>query len=129
MLAAQVRVTEWATTVGERFTVVVLLIPFNPAVMVAVWLVLIVPAVATKVALLVPLIVTLAGTLSVPTLLDRLTVVALVATLVNVTVQVEVCPLPSAAGEQLTPDSCAGAVKFSDAVGDAPLALAVSTAV
>jgi hypothetical protein len=129
VLAVQLNATEWDTTVGVRLIVVVLLSPFRLAVMVAVWLALTVPAVATNVPLLAPLIVTLAGTLSVLTLLDRLIVKALVAALVSVTVHVDVCALASVVGEQLTVETCAGAVRPKENVCEVPLALAVSTAV
>ena len=90
-----------------------------------------VPAVAANVPLLDPeLIVMLAGTLrAVTALLDRVTVAVLVAAFVSVTVQIELCPVPNELGEQLTDDSCAGAVRFSVKLLDAPLALAVTTAV
>ncbi len=123
------QLTPLTVTAATKLIVVFAVCPFKPAVTVAAWLLLTVPAVATKVPLIAPLIVTLAGTLRVTTLLDKLTVVALVAVPVSVTVQVEVCALPSVVGEQLTADSCGCAVRFSETVGEAPLALAVKTAV
>ena len=58
------------------------------------------------------LMVRLAGTVNTPRLLDRVTVAVLVAALVMVTVQVELCPLPKVLGVQLKLDNCAGATRF-----------------
>ena len=69
--------------------------PFSVAVTMALWLLLTVPEVAVKVALLWPeRDVTLAGTVSNPLLLASVTVAALVAALFNVTVQVLDALLP-----------------------------------
>ena len=85
---------------------------------------------ALKVPLLEPgLMVTLFGTLNTPRLLERLTVAALVAALVNVTVQVALWPLPRVPGEQLSPDNWAGATRFRVKVWVDPPPLAVITAV
>jgi hypothetical protein len=93
-------------------------------------LLLIVPAVAVKVPLLAPLpMLMLAGTLSTLLLLDRLTVAVPFDGLVSVTVQVELCPLPSELGEQLKPDNCGAVTRLIDAVFDTPLSLAVTVAV
>jgi hypothetical protein len=113
-----------------RFTDAVLLCPFQLAVRVAVWSLLIVPAVALNVPLLDPvLIVMLAGTLNTPRLLDNVTVAVLVAALLNVTVQVALCPVPRIPGVQLTADNCAGATRFNVNVCVTPPALAVIIAV
>ena len=73
--------------------------------------------------------VRLAGTVNTPRLLDRVTVAVLVAALVRVTVQVELCPLPSPLGVQLKLDNCAGATRFSVKVRFTPPPPAVITAV
>ena len=113
-----------------RFTDALLLCPFQLAVTVAVWSLLTVPAVAVKVPLLDPaLIVMLAGTLNRPRLLDKAIVAALVAALLSVTVQVELCHVPRIPGVQLNADNCAGATRFKVNVCVTPLALAVITAV
>ena len=76
------------------------------------------------------LMLTLAGTLSAAaTLLDRVTVAALVAALVSVTVHVALWPVPKVTGAQLSDDSCAGAARFSVKVCEPLLALAVTIAV
>ena len=71
----------------------------------------------------------LAGTVSTPRLLDKVTVAALVAALVRVTVQVELCPLPNAVGVQTKLNNCAGAARFKLKVRVAPPPLAVMVAV
>ena len=96
----------------------------------AVWSLVSVPAVAVKVPLLDPvLMVRLAGTLNRARLLDKVTVAALVAALVSVTVQVALCPLPRVPGVQLKLDNRAGATTPKLKVRVTPLALAVITAV
>ena len=103
---------------------------FKVAVTVAVALLLTVPAVAVKVPLLALVaMVMLAGTVSTPVLLDRLTVVVLKAALFSVTVQVEVCAVPNVLGAQLTLDSCAGATRLKLVVLAVLLAVAVRVAV
>ena len=88
------------------------------------------PAVALNVPLLDPaLIVILPGTLNCPVLLESVTTAAPPAAFVSVTVQVEACPLPSAAGVQLNPANCAGASRFSVKVRVEPPPAAVITAV
>jgi hypothetical protein len=89
------------------------------------------PAVAVNVPLLEPaLMVALAGTLSAAAaLLDKLTVAAVAAALVRVTVHVALCPVANTVGAQVTDDSCAGADRFSVKVCELPLALAVTAAV
>jgi len=75
--------------------------PLRVAVTMALWLLLTVPEVAVKVALLWPdATVTLAGTVSNPLLLASETVAALVAALFKVTVQVLEAPLPKVEGAQ-----------------------------
>ncbi len=103
---------------------------FKVAVTVALALVAIVPAVALNVPLLEPVpIVMLAGTVSSPVLLAKLTEALLSAALFSVTVQVDACPVPSVEGEQLTEDNCAGAVSPRANVFEVPLAVAVKVAV
>ena len=83
-----------------------------------------------KVPLLDPvLMVMLAGTLNTPRLLDKVTVAALLAALVSVTVQVALCPVPRVPGVQLRADNCAGATRFKVKVCVTPLALAAITVV
>jgi hypothetical protein len=87
--------------------------PLRVAVMVALWLLLTVPEVAVKVAVLCPdATVTLAGTVSKPLLLTSETVAALVAALFNATVQVLDALLPRLEGTQATDESVAGATRF-----------------
>ena len=113
-----------------RFTDEALVWPFQLAVTVAAWSLFTGPAIAVNVPLLDPeLIVTLAGTLNTPKLLDRATVAELVAALVSVTVQVALCPVPRVPGVQLKDDNCAGDTRFKVNVRVTPLALAVITAV
>jgi hypothetical protein len=102
--------------------------PFSVAVTVAFWLLLTVPEVAVKVAVLWPVAtVTLAGTVSNPLLLASETVAALVAALFKVTVQVLDALLPRVAGEQDTDVTCAGATRLKVLVRFTPPALAVTT--
>ena len=117
-------------TEAVKLTVVFAVCAFKLAVTVAVRLLLTVPAVAVNVPLLNPVpIVMLPGTLSAPVLLDKPTVAVLQAALFSVTAQVELCPVPSVPGEQLTPDSCAGDASPNANVFEVLLALAVSVAV
>jgi hypothetical protein len=103
---AGLQVTPLGVTVLTRLTVVFTDWEFKLAVTVAVALLLTVPAVAVKVPLLALVaMVMLAGTVSTPVLLDRLTTVVLRAALFRVTVQVEVCAVPNVLGEQLTDDN------------------------
>ncbi len=82
--------TPLGVTLATRLTCVLAVCALNVAVIVAVALLLTVPAVAVNVPLLAPLATAmLAGTVSTPVLLDRLTVAVLDAALFNVTVQVE----------------------------------------
>ena len=84
--------------------------PFRVAVTIAFWLVLTVPEVAVKVALLWPdVTVTLAGTVSNPLLLASETVAALVAALLKVTVQVLDALLAQVEGAQASEVSWAEA--------------------
>jgi hypothetical protein len=115
------------TVAAFRFTVVVWACAPKVAVTVAVLSALTVPAVAVKVPLLAPVIVTLAGTGSVPLLLDRFTVT--VPDFDSVTVQVVVWPVPRADGVQLTEDNCGGDTRFTVKVCEAPPPEAVTTAV
>jgi hypothetical protein len=106
------------------------LCPLRVAVTMALWLLLTIPDVAVKVALLCPdATVTLAGTVSNPLLLASVTVAALVAALFNVTVQVLDALLPSVEGAQATDVSCAGATRLKVLVLVTPPVLAVTTPV
>ena len=118
------------TTVTVRLTVVDWFWPFSVAVMVAVWLLAMVPLVAVKVALLwFAGTVTLAGTGKVPVLLVTETDVALEAALLRETVQVVEALLLRADGEHDTEVSCAGAFAVSVKVCESPFRLAPSRAV
>ena len=95
----------------------------------AFWLLLTVPEVAGKVALLWPVATTtFAGSVSNPLLLASETVVALTAALLNVTVQVLDALLPSVEGPHASDVSCAGAVALSVKDWEAPLRVAVNRA-
>ena len=109
---------------------VCLFTPLKLAVTVAFWLLLMVPEVAVKVALLWPnATTTLAGTVSKPLLLASVTVAALVAALFKVTVQVLDALLPSVEGAQATELSCAGALAVSVKVFEELFKVLVSRAV
>src|ERR1700741_3143088 len=96
--------------------------------MVAEELLLMVPAVAVKVPMADPLMLTLAGTGSNPLLLLRFTVAVPEGDPLNVTVQVVVCPVPNAPGAQLSEDNCGGATKLSVKLCDWPPPVAVISA-
>jgi len=113
-----------------KFTDAVLVCPLQLAVTVAVSSLATVPATAVKLPLLDPvLIVTLAGTVNTPRLLDKVTVAALVAALVSVAVQVAICPVPRVPGVQLKLDNSTGATRSKGKIRVTPPALAVITAV
>ena len=100
------------------------------AVTVAFWLLLTVPDVAAKVALLWPEgTVTVGARVSNPLLLVSDTTAGLVATLLSVTVQVLEALLPSVEGAQASDVSCAGALRFNVLFLLTPPLLAVTTAV
>lgn len=89
-----------------------------------------VDAVAVNVPLLAPeLIVMLPGTLSALRLLERLIVALLVAALVSITVQLELCPAPNDVGVQVKLESCGGATRLMEKVREIPPAVAVTVAV
>jgi len=97
----------------------------------ALWLLVTVPEAAVNVALLCPdATVTLAGTVSNPLLLARLTAAALVTAWFNVTVQVLDALLARVEGAQATDVSCtgAGAVALSEKLCAIPFRVAVSRA-
>jgi hypothetical protein len=105
------------------------LCPLRVAVTVAFWLLLTVPEVAVKVALLWPdATTTLAGTVSDALLLASATVAALAAALFNVTVQVLEALLPSVEGVQANDVSCAGAEAVTVNVCETPFKVALSRA-
>ncbi len=113
---------------AARLTVVGWLWPFKVAVTMALWLLLTVPEVAVKVALLWPdATTTLAGTVSNPLLLTSATVAALVAALFKVAVQVLDALLPRVEGAQVNELSWAGATRLIVLVRFTPPALAVTT--
>jgi len=104
--------------------------PLKVAVTVAFWLLFTVPEDAVKVALLwLDATTTLAGTVSNALLLASVTVAALVAALVKVTVQMLDALLPSVEGAQATELSCAGALAVRVKVCEEPFRVPVSTAV
>src|SRR5665213_3080692 len=106
-----------------------LLMPLRVAVTVAVWALLTEPEAAVKVALPWPdATTTLAGTVSNPLLLTKETVVALVAALFKVTVQVLDALLPRVEGAQASEPSWAGATRLMGLVRFTPPALAVTIA-
>ena len=87
------------------------------------------PALAVKLALAEPaLTVTEAGTVMIGGFDDRVTVNAVVAALVSVTVHVEVPPGFSEVGVQLRAERAAGAVRPNENVREPPFRLAVSVA-
>ena len=107
-----------------------LLTPLRVAVTVAFWVLLTLPAVAVKVVLLWPdETITLAGTVSNPLLLARVTVAALRAALLKVTVQVLDELLPRVVGAQAIELSCAGALPVKVKVCEEPFSVLVSRAV
>jgi hypothetical protein len=106
------------------------LTPFKDAVTVTFCALVTVAVVAVNVALLwLAPAVTLAGTVSNPLLLLKVTPTALAAALFNVTVQVLEELLPKLEGEHDTDESCAGAFAARLNVCDAPFKEAVSNAV
>ena len=117
-------------TAAARLIVACWLWPLRVAVTIAFWLLLTLPEVAGKVAVLWPnATVTLAGTVSNPLLLASVTVAALSAALFNVTVQVLEALLPKVEGAQTIDVSCAGAAALSVNVCERPLSVPVNRAV
>jgi hypothetical protein len=103
--------------------------PLKVAVTVAFWLLFTVPEVAVKVAVPWPeATTTLAGTVSNPLLLESATVVALVAALFKVTVQVLDALLPRVEGAQASALSWAAATRLMVLVRFTAPALAVTIA-
>jgi hypothetical protein len=106
---------------------VVCVLPFSVAVMVADWPLMIVPAVAVKVAVVLPAAtVTEAGTVNPAVLLDRLTIGPFVFD--TVTVHVEVPPDPRLVGLQASPLSTVAAASATVAVAVPPFNVAVMVA-
>ena len=106
----------------------VCVLPFSVAVMVAVWLLVIVPAVALKLAVvLLDPTATEAGTVNAVALLDSVTVAPPVCD--TVTVQVALLPDPRLAGLQVSPLSSTGAASEIVAVCVLPFSAAVMVAV
>lgn len=111
------QLTPLRVTAATRLTEAVAVCALSVAVTVAVALALTVPAAAVNVPLIaLAAIVMFAGTVSTPVLLDNVTVVRLSAALFNVTVHVELWPVPSVPGRQFTVDNCAGVGEISDKV-------------
>ena len=103
--------------------------PFRVAMTVAVWLLLTVPEVAVKVALPWPdATTTLAGTVSNPLLLASATVVALLAALFKLTVQVLDALLLRVEGAHASELSCAAATRLMVLVRFTPPVFAVTIA-
>ena len=127
---AGLQLTELNCATGDTVTVVVLLTLFSVAVMVAVCELVTVAAVAVKVPVDAPDATVIEdATGNAVLLLDRLTVVVLVAALVSVTVQVVTCEGDRFDGEQAIEDNCAGAETLSAKVLVTPEAVAVMVAV
>jgi hypothetical protein len=105
--------------------------PLSVAVMAAVWSLEIVPAVAVKLAELLPdATVTDAGTVRVPRLLDRPTrAPPAPAGLVRVMVQVELAPVPKVAGLHESAETSMVEANEMEAVWELPLREAVTVAV
>ena len=100
-------------TLTVNVTVVVWLCAPLVAVTVTLCPVATVPAVTVKVAAADPApTVTLAGAVSAVLLLATPTVIALVAALLRLTVQVAAAAAPKVFGVQLSPLNCAGALRF-----------------
>jgi len=127
MAGAQVRLP--GCRAAARLTTDCLLMPLRVAVTVALWLLVMVPEAAVKVALLWPdAMTTLAGTVSNPLLLASVRVAALVAALFKVTVQVLDALLPRVEGAQASELGWAGATRLMVLVRFTPPALAVTIA-
>ena len=125
-----VQLNPLSCTLGVRVTVAVWLCAPLVAVTVTVCAVKTVPAVTVKVPVLDPApTVTLAGAVSAALLLASPIVIAPVAALVRLAVQVALWPAPRVFGVQLTPLNWAGALRFSVKFCVTPLRLAVSAAV
>jgi hypothetical protein len=106
-----------------------LLWPARFAVTTAFWLLLTVPEVAAKVAVLWPnATVTFGGTVSNALLLASETVAALLTAWFKVTVQMLEALLPRVEGAQASDVSCAGAAALSVKVCEAPLRVLVNRA-
>ena len=127
---AGLQLSELNCATGDTVTVVLLFTPPSVAVTVAVCELVTVAAVAVNVPVVAPdATVIEAATGKAELLLDRLTVVALVAALVRVTVQVVACADVRLEGEHATEDNCAGAEAVRAKVFVTPEAVAVIVAV
>ena len=117
------------TTVAVASTIVVVcVLPFSVAVMIAGRSIVIVPAVAANVAVVLPAFtVTEAGTVSATALLDSVTVAPLVFD--TVTMHVELPPEPRLVGLHVSPLTPAAAAKAMVAVAVPPFSVAVMIAV
>jgi hypothetical protein len=117
------------TTTGANSEIVALCVPpFSVAVIVAVWSLAIVPAVAVNVAVAFPAPTTTEdGTVSAPALLARLTVAPPVFDTVRV--QVELAPGPKLAGAHVNPLTATGATRRIVALCVPPFSVAVIVAV
>ena len=123
-----VQLTPLTRTCASTVTAAVRLTPLAVAVTVAFWAVAGVPPVAVKVVLVAPAAtVAEAGTLRAALLLDSVTICPpAAATLLSVTVQVDVAPAASVAGLQETDAGATGATSDSDALAELPFSVAVS---
>jgi hypothetical protein len=125
---AGLHVSPLSNTGATSVIVAVCVLPFSVAVMVAVWLLAIIPTVAVKVAVVLPdPTVIEAGTVNAAALLDRVTVAPPVC--VTVTVQVALPPDPRLAGLHVSPLSNTGAASAIVAVCVLPFSAAVMVAV
>jgi hypothetical protein len=125
---AGLHVRPLSNTGATSAIVAVCVLPFSVAVMVAVWLLAIVPAVAVKVAVVLPdATAAEAGTVNAAALLDTVTVAPPVC--VTVTVQVALPPDPRLAGLHVSPLSNTGATSAIVAVCVLPFSVAVMVAV
>ena len=125
---AGVHVSPLTTVAVASAIVAVCVLPFSVAVMVAVWLLAIVPVVAVKIAVaLAAATVTEAGTVNAAALSDSATVAPPVFD--TVTVHVALPPDPKLAGVQVSPLSTTGATSEIAAVCVLPFSVAVMVAV
>jgi hypothetical protein len=116
------------STIGTSEVVAVCVLPFSVAVMVAVWLAAIAPAVTMNVAVVLPDgTVTEAGAVNAAALPDKVTVAP--AALDKVTVHVALAPDPRLAGLHVNPLNNAGAVSEIAVVCGLPFSVAVTVAV
>ena len=125
---AGLHVRPLSTTGAANAIVAVCVLPFSVAVMVAVWLLAILPAAVVNVAVVLPSpTVTAAGTVNATALLDSVTVAPPV--FVTVTVHVALPPDPKLAGLHVRPLNTIGAPSAIVAVCVLPFSAAVMAAI